>query len=137
MLNFEFLSPTKIVFGKGVENRVGELLKQYGAKKVLFHYGGGSIKRIGLYDRVVKSLNDAGVEFVELGGVQPNPRLSLAIEGIELCRRENVDFLLAVGGGSVIDSAKGIGLGVKYEGDLWDFFIGRHGLHSQCRLRRS
>ncbi|MGI5898873.1 MAG: iron-containing alcohol dehydrogenase [Christensenellales bacterium] len=124
MLNFEFCSPTKIVFGKGVEAKVGQMLKEYGATKVLFHYGGGSIKKIGLYDTVVKSLNDAGIGFVELSGVQPNPRVSLVREGIALCRKEGVDFLLAVGGGSVIDSTKGIGVGLKYDGDVWDLYDG-------------
>lgn len=124
MENFTFLSPTKIIFGRGVENQVGEETKVY-SKKVLLHYGGGTIKRIGLYDRVVKSLKDAGVEFIELGGVQPNPRLNLVKQGIELCRKHNIDFILAVGGGSVIDSAKAIAVGVPYEGDVWDFYSGK------------
>lgn len=121
MENFDFLSPTKIIFGKGTEERVGEETKRY-ADKVLLHYGGGSIKRIGLYDKVVKSLKEARVDFVELGGVQPNPRLSLVHQGIRLCREEGIKFILAVGGGSVIDSAKAIALGVPYDGDVWDFF---------------
>jgi len=121
MLNFDFYAPTRILFGKDTEKEVGALLKPL-AKKVLIHYGGGSIKRSGLYDTVVASLKSAGVDFVELGGVKPNPRLSLAHEGIELCRRENVDFILAVGGGSVIDSAKAIAMGVYYDGDVWDFY---------------
>ncbi|MBE5762198.1 MAG: iron-containing alcohol dehydrogenase [Clostridiales bacterium] len=125
MLNFEFLSPTKIFFGRGVENQVGDLLKQYGATKVLLHYGGGSVKRTGLFDRVVDSLKAAGVEFVELGGVKPNPRLSLVYEGIKLCKETGVDFLLAVGGGSVIDSTKAIAHGLQYDGDVWDFFCGK------------
>jgi hypothetical protein len=124
MENFTFLSPTKIIFGRGVENQVGDETRVY-SKKVLLHYGGGTIKRIGLYDRVVKSLRDAGVEFIELGGVQPNPRLSLVKQGIELCRKHNIDFILAVGGGSVIDSAKAIAVGVPYEGDVWDFYSGK------------
>lgn len=119
--NFTFLSPTKIIFGRGTENQVGSETKKY-AGKALLHYGGGSIKRTGLYDKVIKSLNDAGVEFIELGGVQPNPRLSLVRKGIQLCREKEVDFILAVGGGSVIDSAKAIALGVPYNGDVWDFF---------------
>jgi alcohol dehydrogenase YqhD (iron-dependent ADH family) len=122
MLNFVFDNKTRIVFGKGTENEVGAYTKQFG-KKVLLHYGGGSIKRFGLYDKVVKSLEENGVEFVELGGVLPNPRLSLVHEGIELCRKENVDFILAVGGGSVIDSAKAIAMGVPYDGDVWDFYM--------------
>ena len=107
MENFEFLSPTKIIFGRGVEERVGKETKRYAAK-VLLHYGGGSIKRSGLYEKVVASLKAAGVEYVELAGVQPNPRLSLVNEGISLCREEKIGFILAVGGGSVIDSAKAI-----------------------------
>ncbi|MGI6667904.1 MAG: iron-containing alcohol dehydrogenase [Acetivibrionales bacterium] len=124
MVNFEFMSPTKLYFGKDQEKRIGELIKERGAKKVLLHYGGGSIKRIGLYDTVVKSLREAGVDFVELGGVKPNPRVSLVREGIELGRREGVDFILAVGGGSAIDSAKAIGIGIPYDGDVWDFYDG-------------
>lgn len=122
MQNFEFLSPTRIIFGKGVEKDVGREVKKYG-KKVLLHYGGSSIKKSGLYDVIIKSLKDEGVNFIELSGVQPNPRLSLVKKGIDLCRRENVDFILAVGGGSVIDSAKGISMGVHYDGDVWDFYI--------------
>lgn len=122
MQNFEFLSPTKIIFGKGTEKRVGEEVRKHG-HKVLLHYGGGSIKKYGLYDKVVASLREAGVEFLELGGVQPNPRLSLVRQGIELCRQNDIDLILAVGGGSVIDSAKAIALGVPYQGDVWDFFI--------------
>lgn len=124
MENFEFYSPTRIVFGKDTENQVGVLTKGY-SKKVLLHYGGSSIKKSGLYDRVVKSLRDEGIDFVELGGVVPNPRLSLVKEGIKLCRDNSLDFVLAVGGGSVIDSAKAIAIGVPYEGDVWDFFSGK------------
>jgi len=120
MLNFSFLNPTRIIFGKDTHKEVGAYTAKYG-KKVLLHYGGGSIKRSGLYDQVVQSLKDAGVDFVELGGVQPNPRLGLARKGIELARAEGVDFILAVGGGSVIDSAKCIAVGVPYDGDAWDF----------------
>lgn len=123
MENFVFHSPTKIIFGKGTEHQVGTETKRH-ASKILLHYGGGSIKRSGLYNRVVESLNTAGIDFVELGGVQPNPRLSLVHEGIRLCREENVQFILAVGGGSVIDSGKAIALGVPYKGDVWDFFEG-------------
>ena len=124
MENFEFYSPTRIIFGRGTEEKVGELTKEYGTK-VLLHYGGGSIKKYGLYDKVIKSLQDAGIDFIELGGVQPNPRLELVKEGIKICRENDIDFILAVGGGSVIDSAKAISLGVPYEGDVWDFFMGK------------
>ncbi|MBO3839832.1 MAG: iron-containing alcohol dehydrogenase [Thermoproteota archaeon] len=121
MEDFEFQCPTKIIFGRGVENRVGEEVVKY-SRRILFHYGGGSIKRIGLYDKVVRSLKEAGVEFIELPGVRPNPRLSLVKKGIETCRDEKIDFILAVGGGSVIDSAKAIAVGVPYNGDVWDFY---------------
>src|SRR5690606_34444114 len=94
-------------------------------KKVLLHYGGGSIKKSGLYDKVVKSLNEARVDFIELGGVVPNPRLSLVREGIKICKENKIDFILAVGGGSVIDSAKAIGIGSLYDNDVWDFFSGK------------
>jgi alcohol dehydrogenase YqhD (iron-dependent ADH family) len=123
MDNFVFRNPTKIIFGRGTEARVGAEAAAI-AKKVLLHYGGGSIKKSGLYDRVVTSLKAAGVAFVELGGVAPNPRLSLVREGIALCRKEQVGLILAVGGGSVIDSAKAIAVGVPYQGDVWDFYTG-------------
>lgn len=122
MENFNFYSPTYFAFGKGKEAEVGTLVKRFGGTKVLLHYGGGSIKKNGAYDSVVRSLNEAGIPFVELGGVKPNPRGGLVYEGIELCRREGVDFILAVGGGSSIDSAKAIALGVPYDGDFWDFY---------------
>ena len=121
MLNFVYQQPTKVIFGKGTEQAVGAETKAY-ASKVLLHYGGGSIKKIGLYDKVCASLKDAGVEFVELPGAQPNPRLSLVRKGIDLCRKEHITFILAVGGGSAIDSAKAIAVGVPYQGDVWDFF---------------
>lgn len=121
MENFVFHNPTKIIFGRNTEEKVGEETARF-SRKILFHYGQGSIKRIGLYDRVVESLRKAGVEFIELGGVQPNPRLKLVEKGIEICRKEKIDFILAVGGGSVIDSAKAIAVGVPYEGHVWDFF---------------
>lgn len=124
MDNFTFVSPTKIIFGRDTENQVGSEVKQYG-NKVLLHYGGGSIKLSGLYDRVITSLKVAGMDIVELQGVQPNPRLSLVKEGIEICRENDIDVILAVGGGSVIDSAKAIALGVPYDGDVWDFFEGK------------
>jgi alcohol dehydrogenase YqhD (iron-dependent ADH family) len=122
--NFEFYNATRIVFGRGTEARAGELAARYG-KKVLLHYGGGSVKKSGLYDRVCRSLKEAGVGFVELGGVVPNPRLGLVREGIRLCREQGLDSVLAVGGGSVIDSAKTIAIGVPYAGDVWDFFTTR------------
>lgn len=121
MLNFEFHIPTKVYFGKDYQHQVGELLSPL-AKKVLLHYGGGSVKRSGLYDQVTASLKKSGVDFVELGGVVPNPRLSLVQEGISLCRKEQVDFILAVGGGSAIDSAKAIAIGYYYEGDVWEVY---------------
>ena len=121
MINFDFYSPARILFGKGEERRIGELLKIH-AKKVLLHYGGGSIKESGLYDIVTASLRANGIAFVELGGVKPNPRLSMVYDGIELCKKENIDLILAVGGGSVIDSAKAIAMGVYYDGDVWEVF---------------
>lgn len=125
MLNFQYYAPTKVVFGKGTEGRVGELVKKEGCKKVLVHYGGQSAKKSGLLDRVFDSLKEAGIDYVSLGGVVPNPRLSKIYEGIELCRKEGVDFLLAVGGGSVIDSCKAIGYGLANECDVWDMYSGK------------
>ncbi|MGK0465940.1 iron-containing alcohol dehydrogenase [Clostridium sp.] len=122
MDNFTFQNPTKIIFGKDAENQVGKEVKKY-SKKVLLHYGGGTIKTTGLYDRVVASLEKAGVSYVELSGVKPNPRLSLVQEGIKLCRDNEIDFILAIGGGSVIDSSKAISIGVPYSGDVWDFYL--------------
>ena len=124
MENFVFSSPTKIIFGKGTEHQVGEEVKNY-SSKVLLCYGGGSIKKTGLYDKVVDSLKEAGIEFIELSGVKPNPRLGLVQEGIKLCRENNLNFILAVGGGSVIDTAKAIAMGVPYDGNVWDFFVGK------------
>mgnify|MGYP000940629354 FL=1 len=121
MMNFDFYAPARIVFGRDTQQKIGKLLKPH-AKKVLLHYGGGSIKKTGLYDQVVASLNEHGIAFVELGGVVPNPRLSLVHEGIELCKKEGVDLILAVGGGSAIDSAKAIAMGVYYEGDVWEVY---------------
>jgi len=123
MKNFIFRNETRIIFGKDTEGQVGKETAKYG-KKVMLHYGGGSIKKYGIYDKVLKSLKDEGLEVIELGGVMPNPRLSLVREGIDLCRREKIDFILAVGGGSAIDSAKTIALGVPYSGDVWDFYAG-------------
>ncbi len=125
MQNFEFYSPTEFVFGRGREDECGAYAKKYGAGKVLIHYGSGSAVKSGLIDRVKKSLSNAGIGYVELGGVKPNPRDTLVYQGIELCRKENVDFILAVGGGSVIDSSKAIAIGVPYDGDFWDFYCGK------------
>lgn len=122
MQDFVFYSPTQVVFGrKGVE-QVGALTAAFGGRKVLVHFGGGSAKRSGLLDRVCRSLEEQGIAYVTLGGVKPNPRLSLIREGIRLGRQEKVDFLLAVGGGSVIDSAKAIAYGLAMEGDVWDLY---------------
>ena len=125
MNNFTFYSPTYFVFGKEEENNVGKYVRRFGGSKVLIHYGGGSIVRSGLLDRVKASLLAEGLSFVELGGVKPNPRSGLVYEGIALCKKEGVDFVLAVGGGSTIDSAKGIALGALYDGDFWDFYSGK------------
>ena len=125
MENFEFYSPTRFVFGRGVESRVGELVRKCGGTRVLLHFGGGSIKANGIYDKVVASLETVGVSYIPLGGVMPNPRSGLVREGIDLCRREKVDFVLAVGGGSVIDSAKAIAFGTLYDGDFADFYFGK------------
>lgn len=125
MENFNFFSPTEFVFGKGRENEAGKYVKKFGGSKVLIHYGSGSVIRSGLLDRVKNSLLAENIEFVGLGGVQPNPRDTKVYEGIELCRKEKVDFILAVGGGSVIDSAKAIAMGVPYSGDFWDFYSGK------------
>lgn len=122
MNDFQFYAPTKIMFGRGTERRVGSLVAEFPCKKVLLHYGSGSVRKTGLLDRVKASLHEAGIPFVELGGVVPNPRLSLVREGIALCKKEGVDFLLAVGGGSVIDSAKAIGYGCANDFDVWDIF---------------
>lgn len=125
MNNFTFYSPTYFVFGKDQENNAGKYVKRFGGTKVLIHYGGGSVVRSGLLDRVKASLSSEGLSFVELGGVKPNPRSGLVYEGIELCRKEKVDFVLAVGGGSAIDSAKAIAAGAVYDGDFWDFYMGK------------
>ena len=125
MDNFTFYSPTFFAFGKGTECEAGKYVKEFGGSKVLLHYGGGSVVRSGLLDRVKKSLDEAGIPYVELGGVKPNPRSGLVYEGIDLCRKEGVDFILAVGGGSVIDSGKAIAAGTIYDGDFWDFYQGK------------
>ena len=123
--DFNYYAPTRVVFGRDSEKQLAQLIRQYGGTRVLVHYGGGSARRSGLLDRAFNTLREAGISFVELGGVVPNPLLSKVNEGIELCRREQVDFILAVGGGSVIDSAKAIGYGVGYDGDVWDFWAGK------------
>ncbi len=123
MDNFNFYSPTEFIFGKDRENDVGKYVKKYGGSRVLIHYGGGSAVRSGLLDRVKASLDSEGIFHIELGGVQPNPRDTLIYEGIRLCRENGIDFILSVGGGSCIDSSKGIAIGVPYEGDFWDFYF--------------
>ena len=125
MNNFTFYAPTYFAFGKDTENETGKYVKRFGGSKVLIHFGGGSVIRSGLMDRVKKSLDKEGISYVELGGVRPNPRSGLVYEGIELCRKEKVDFVLAVGGGSTIDSAKAIAAGAVYDGDFWDFYEGK------------
>lgn len=125
MDNFTFYSPTYFTFGKGTENETGKYVKRFGGSRVLIHYGGGSVVRTGLLDRVKASLEAEQISYVELGGVRPNPRSGLVYEGIELCRKEKIDFILAVGGGSTIDSAKAIAAGVPYDGDFWDFYEGK------------
>ncbi|MCQ2587846.1 MAG: iron-containing alcohol dehydrogenase [Treponema sp.] len=122
MNNFSFYSPTKFAFGKDTENQAGKLVKEFGGSKVLLHFGGGSVVKSGLLDRVKKSLDSEEIKYVELGGVHPNPLDTKVYEGIELCKKEGVDFILAVGGGSSIDSAKAIALGCCYDGDFWDFY---------------
>ena len=125
MENFTFYSPTYFVFGKETENETGKYVKKFGGTKVLIHYGGSSAVRSGLLDRVKKSLDGENIPYVELGGVKPNPRSGLVYEGIDLCRKEGIDFILAVGGGSVIDSSKAIAAGTIYDGDFWDFYRGK------------
>lgn len=121
----EYFAPTHVYFGAGAEGKAGDVLAAAGAKKVLLHFGGGSVKRSGLLDAVEKDLAEHGIEFFELGGVVPNPRVSLVREGIELVNKEGIDFILAVGGGSVLDSSKAIGYGVYGGGDVWDFYCGK------------
>ena len=125
MIDFEFQSPTRFVFGREAEKKTGELVRQNGGSKVLLHFGGGSIKRTGVYDKVVASLEQAGVGYLPLGGVKPNPREDLVREGIDLVRREKIDFILAVGGGSTIDSSKAIAFGALYDGDFTDYSFGK------------
>lgn len=125
MKDFIYYAPTEVVFGEDSEKQVASLVKKYGGKRVIVHYGGQSAKKSGLLDNIFGLLNEGGIEFFELGGVVPNPRLSKVREGIALCREQKIDFILAVGGGSVIDSAKAIAYGVPYNGDVWDFYLGK------------
>ena len=125
MFDFNYYTPTRVVFGRNTELKVADLVREFGGTKVLIHYGGGSVVRSGLLKRVTDALDAAGIAHIELGGAVPNPRLGLVYEGIELCKREGVDFLLGVGGGSAIDSAKAIGYGVANGGDVWDFYDGK------------
>jgi len=123
MDNFEFFTPTKIYFGSDVENEVGEIVKKHGYRKILLHYGGGSAKRSGLLDKIKRQLKEHGVEYSELGGVEPNPKLELVREGIDLVQKEKLEFILAVGGGSVIDSSKAIATGAASGEDVWDIVL--------------
>ena len=125
MLNFEFYNPTKVIFGRGAEMTAGKEIKALGGHKVLVHFGGSHLKKSGVLDRIHESLTEAGLTYVDLGGVVPNPRLGLVKEGIRLCKEEGVDFLLPVGGGSVIDSAKGIGYGLVNDFPLEDLLLGK------------
>lgn len=127
MNNFDFISPTRIIMGRDTEHQVGEYIKNDGGSKVLLHHSGGHSVKSGLIDRVKKSLSDAGLPYFELVGVVPNPRLSLVRKGIEICRENKIDYILAVGGGSVIDSAKAIAMGTPYSGDVWNFFVEDNG----------
>ena len=122
MDNFRFYAPTYFCFGKDSEKSVGEMVQRFGGTKVLIHYGGGSIKKNGVFDAVTASLKESNIPYVELGGVMPNPRSGIVYEGIELCREAGIDFILAVGGGSAIDSAKAIAAGAVYDGDFWDYY---------------
>lgn len=124
-MEFEFCTPTRVIFGRGSEGRVGEIVSSYGYRRVLFVYGGGSVKKSGLYDRVCESLNSNGISFSELSGVKPNPVLSLAKRGMALARETGAELILAVGGGSVIDTAKEIAIGALDGGEHWDFALGK------------
>ncbi len=123
MYQFEYFTPTKVYFGKDAESKIGKVLKDYGFHKVLIHYGGGSIKKSGLFDRIVRTLEEENIQYVELGGVAPNPKIDLILQGIELCKKEGVDFILAVGGGSVIDSAKSISMGLANDRNPWEMIL--------------
>lgn len=128
MNDFVFCSPTCLIVGRDAELQTGKWIKKYGGTKVLVHHDSAYTKQCGLVDRVIRNIQEAGMAVVELGGVVPNPRLALVYEGIELCRKEGVDFIIAVGGGSVIDSAKAIACGLKYRGDVWDLFVEDRGV---------
>src|SRR6056297_1409032 len=121
MDNFVFHNPTKIIFGKDTVGKLGDEIKIYG-KDILLCYGGGSIKKIGLYDKVIKQLENADANIYELSGIEPNPKLSSVHKGVEICKKNDIDMILAVGGGSTIDAAKGVAVGAKYDGDVWDFY---------------
>lgn len=125
MNDFNYYTPTRYLFGRGVESQTGDLTRWMGVNRVLLVYGGGSVVRSGLLDRVKASLDASGIEYLELGGIQPNPTDDRVYEGIDVCRRENLTGLVAVGGGSAIDTAKAIACGVPYEGDFWDFYAGK------------
>ncbi|MBQ6908300.1 MAG: iron-containing alcohol dehydrogenase [Clostridia bacterium] len=125
MFDFKYYTPTKVIFGKNTETKVADLIKEFGGKKILIHYGKGSVIRSGLMQKVTDTLDAAGISYVTLGGAVPNPRLSLVYEGINICKKEGVDFILALGGGSALDSAKAIGYGVVNAGDVWDFYAGK------------
>lgn len=122
MLDFQYYSPTRVVFGRNAVKELGNLLKAQDRKKVLLHYGGGSVKKNGVFDAVVEQLKAAEIDYVELGGVEPNPKIDLIREGVKLCKTQGVDFILAVGGGSVIDSAKAIALGARIDFDVWRLY---------------
>lgn len=122
MFNFEIQTPTRIVFGRDTDKQIGEELKKLNVKKILIHYGGNAVHKLGVLDNVKKILDENSIEYIELDGVVPNPRLSLVYKGIEICKKENIDLILAIGGGSVIDSAKAIGYGVANDGDVWDLY---------------
>ena len=130
MENFVYNTPTKVYFGRGYEKQVGSIIKEYGFKKIMIQYGKESVKKSGLYDIVINSLNENGIKFVEMGGVEPNPKLEFVRDAIKLARKEQVELILAVGGGSVIDSSKATALGVKYSGDVWDIFMGKRSVCS-------
>ena len=141
MLNFIYNTPTKVYFGKGTQKEVGKILKEYGYTKIMMQYGKNSIKKSGLYDEVVTSLNENGIKFVEMGGVEPNPKLEFVRKAAQIAKAENVELILAVGGGSVLDSSKATALGAKYDGDVWDIFMGKHtptdALATACILTHS
>ena len=123
MKNFIYNTPTKVYFGKGQEDNIGTILKSYNAHKVLLHYGKSSVKKSGLLDKIITKLKEESIDFLELGGVEPNPKLSLVHEGVKLVKANNIDFILAIGGGSVLDSAKSIAVGSMVEHDPWLFSI--------------